>query len=251
MAEKVVIRKLDDNLWTFNEANSRDAYLITGTERAALIDALWDENDLFDRVRDLTSLPVDVLITHGHGDHAGKALKDFQAAGCALYLNDKDFFLLWDDLDRGWFSLLEDGMVFDLGGCCLETIALAGHTPGGMVFLERTRQFLFTGDGTGAGVFWMQLPGGLPLRELRKNLGGLWETVKDMESLKLHPGHRHQAPVQLGRDFLADTILLTDKIISGELIGRDMEQDFHGCLIRCKTAAYKLITDYRYRQENI
>jgi glyoxylase-like metal-dependent hydrolase (beta-lactamase superfamily II) len=251
MAEKVGVKKLDDNLWTFNEANSRDAYLILGTERAALIDALWDKNDLFDCVRNLTSLPVDVLLTHGHRDHAGEALKDFRAAGCALYLNGKDFFLLWDDCGQGWFKRLEDGMVFDLGGCRLEAIALAGHTPGGMVFLERTRQLVFTGDGTGAGVFWMQLPGGLPLRELRKNLGRLWETVKDMESLKLHPGHRHQAPVQLGRDFLADTILVTDKIISGELAGRYVEQEFHGTLIRCKTVAYKLITDYRYRQENI
>jgi hypothetical protein len=97
----------------------------------------------------------------------------------------------------------------------------------------------------------MQLPGCLPLRELQKNFAGLWETVRDMDRLKIHPGHRHQAPIQLGLEFLADTILATDKIISGEWPGEDRDQDFHGTKIHCKSVAYKLITDYRYRPDNI
>jgi glyoxylase-like metal-dependent hydrolase (beta-lactamase superfamily II) len=143
-------------------------------------------------------------------------------------------------------------MVFDLGGTCLETIMLEGHTPGSCVFLDSCKQLLFTGDSIGAGVFWMQLPGSLPLRELSKNLLNLWGKVKDMNELMIHPGHRNQAPVQLYLGFLADTILVTNKIISGEWTGRDAEMTVSsGHHIKCKSASYNLIRDYCYRPDNI
>ena len=44
--------------------------LLTGSERALLIDTGYGLEDVAAYVRTLTSLPVDVLLTHGHHDHA-------------------------------------------------------------------------------------------------------------------------------------------------------------------------------------
>jgi glyoxylase-like metal-dependent hydrolase (beta-lactamase superfamily II) len=253
---ELTIKKLSDNIWDFNEGFNGnpgvDAYLITGSKRAAVIDTLAGGNlPMYEKVRELTSLPIDVLVTHGHGDHAGAAAHAFHKAGCDLYMNSRDHGILGFDLKPEMFKPLEEGMVFDLGGFRLETIQLFGHTAGQVVFLDREKHLLFTGDGTGAGVFWMQLPNSLPMREFHKNLLRLWDNVKDMKDLKLHPGHRNQAPVQLGLEFLADTIYVTEKIISREMVGDDRELDFAGQHINYKRVSYKLITDYCYRPENI
>lgn len=98
----------------------------------------------------------------------------------------------------------------------------------------------------------MQVPGALPLKELKKNLVSLWDQVKDMHKLMIHPGHRNQSPIQLHLSFLADTILVTGKIIDGELIGKDTQTTLSGTyVIPCKSASYNLITDYCYKPENL
>ena len=44
--------------------------LVTGSERALLVDTGYGLEDAAAYVRTVTSLPVDVLLTHGHHDHA-------------------------------------------------------------------------------------------------------------------------------------------------------------------------------------
>jgi len=233
-----------------------NAYLVTGTRKAVLIDSLMYDRSLYDTVKKLTSLPVEVILTHGHLDHAGAGLFEFHEAGVMIYISEKDFIFFRDKSPHGlkkeYFTPLLDTQIFDLGETHLETIMLKGHTPGSCVFLEREKQLLFTGDSIGAGVFWMQVPFSLPLREFKKNLLALWDQVKDMHKLMIHPGHRNQSPIQLYLSFLADTILTTDKIIDGEWIGRDVETALSETqIIRCKSTSYNLITDYCYNPENM
>ncbi|MDR2103917.1 MAG: hypothetical protein LBP42_07440, partial [Treponema sp.] len=85
----------------------------------------------------------------------------------------------------------------------------------------------------------------------RKHLGRLWEIVKDMKDLKIHTGHRHQAPIQHDLEFLADTILVTDRIISGELVGEEKIMERRDMRIKYRTVSYKHIKDYCYNPENI
>ena len=49
------------------------AYLVEGSERALLIDGLVGVGSLKAFVRELTSLPVKIALTHGHIDHNGAA----------------------------------------------------------------------------------------------------------------------------------------------------------------------------------
>lgn len=37
---------------------------------------------------------LEMLITHGHEDHAGKGMEEFLEAGCVVYLSEKDWLML-------------------------------------------------------------------------------------------------------------------------------------------------------------
>ena len=68
------IVSLDGQTWRieeFDASNSVYLYLLAGTEKALLIDTGFGEIDLPAAVRSLTSLPVEVVNTHGHFDHIG------------------------------------------------------------------------------------------------------------------------------------------------------------------------------------
>ena len=87
-----------ENIWQFTEGDKPyfdvNAYLIIGTKSALLVDALQSEIGILDEIRKLTDKPIDVFITHGHGDHAGPALKEFHDAGIPVYMSHRDYDLL-------------------------------------------------------------------------------------------------------------------------------------------------------------
>jgi len=251
----ITTTSLGGGLWTFNEpVNGRpqtDAYLITGNKRALVIDALTEDTELFSKVREITDLPLQVIVTHGHPDHAGAVLKDFHEAGCEIFMHEADFDMLKPGVSASWFTPLTSGMKFDLGGRVIEAVPLAGHTVGSMVLLDRAGQLAFTGDAVGAGVFWMQIPGALPLREFLVNLKEFCGEVAGFDDLTIHTGHRHQLAVQHKRDFLDEVVLMTEKIISGEWAGEDREMSFGGDNIKYKSLSHVLMSDYCYNPNNI
>ncbi|MCL1909472.1 MAG: MBL fold metallo-hydrolase, partial [Kiritimatiellaeota bacterium] len=78
------ISEVSDNGFTV------DAYLVTGEKRALLVDTLAGATGLYKLVRELTPLPLDVVVTHGHGDHAGASLIEFDDAGCDIFMDARD-----------------------------------------------------------------------------------------------------------------------------------------------------------------
>ena len=250
----ITTKSLGNGLWIFNEpTNGRpqtDAYLIVGNERALVIDALTEDRNLFAEVKRLTDLPLTVVVTHGHPDHAGSSLKDFHEAGCDIFMHESDLSMLKPGVEAAWFKSLYVGQKFELGGRCIESFPLAGHTVGSMVLLDRENQLVFTGDATGAGVFWMQIPGALPLSTFLVNLESFCKEVVDWDNLTLHTGHAHQAPKH-NREFLDEVLLMTKQIVKGELIGEDKVMEFGSHRIEYKTAKHKLMSDYCYDPDNI
>ncbi|MCR4950128.1 MAG: MBL fold metallo-hydrolase [Solobacterium sp.] len=252
------VGKIGPDLFQFNEQNEYgpyvDAYMILGTKRAVIVDALQDAEDLYQRVRQITDLPFDLLLTHGHGDHTGKSVEYFLHKGARVWIMPQDlpmFRFYRPDADPNALFLLEDGMFFDLGGVGLEVILTAGHTPGSVVFLDRKNQRLFSGDAIGSGHFWMQIPYCLPLSEFRENLFRLYQTVRDMDHLTVYPGHRYQSPVQLNLQYVQDTLELTDMILHGEDNGEEKEMDVMGQHIRYKEAQYGMMLGYCYDPANL
>lgn len=162
------VRQITDHITEFLGRFHERMYLVRGTERAALIDTGCGFGSLKAEVDKVNELPLIVLLTHGHQDHAMGAV-EFDT----VYLNpeerevyerhtDRDY-RLWglrisrdaalvtpEDLlepapfDR--FLPVKEGDVFDLGGTTLEAFACPGHTRGNLVFLDREHRILFSGD---------------------------------------------------------------------------------------------------------
>jgi len=155
-----LVNKLSPNLYVFVERQEplfeswgRTFYvnsmqLVIGDRRAALIDTGNAYGDLIPLIRDYTSLPIDLLITHSSNDHWRGA---YQFEGkYNIYMNDADYKNIQYSMNQSRLTFypksLNDGDVFDLGGVRLEAVHVPGHTHGSMVFLDKAHNYLYTGD---------------------------------------------------------------------------------------------------------
>jgi glyoxylase-like metal-dependent hydrolase (beta-lactamase superfamily II) len=137
-------------------------YLVTGRERAVLIDSGFGVGDLRAFVGSLTGKPLTVLLTHGHVDHAFGAgwFEDVR-----MHPADREVLEthrvpsaevvetaiaegrpIADPPAPETFGALRAGEAFDLGGLTVHTFAAAGHTPGSVAFLIDEERMLLTGD---------------------------------------------------------------------------------------------------------
>jgi glyoxylase-like metal-dependent hydrolase (beta-lactamase superfamily II) len=221
----LAIEKLDDNLYCFEETGSDavDAYLVIGTQRAVIVDTLMTLTGLYAKTRTLSSLPLDVVIAHGHPDHCGKGTGEFKDAGCTVYLDSRDEKVIsamgFAAYPRGFFTDLRTLRRLDLGDTVLEVISLPGHTPGSAMLLDRERQRLYSSDSLGSGSIWMQLDHSRPLHEYAVNLRDLYADLKPLTKLRIYPGHRYQSPQPLGLEYLADLLEAVELILAGKAQG--------------------------------
>ena len=189
------------NTWAIDDNGMDVMYLITGTERALLIDTGMGFCDLAAEMHKLTDLPLMVVNTHGHIDHIsgnGQFAQVYIAAADREFITDPQtdedrvmiqqvFFSgenprtppaefdpdAWGTKVAGEICTIRPGDIFDIGGRTLEALPIPGHTPGCMAFLDRQERLLFSGDAILAGV-WMQLGESLPLHEYKQSLEPVW-----------------------------------------------------------------------------
>ena len=146
-------------VWCINDFFSSCCYLVEGREKALLIDTGMGEGDLPALAASLTTLPVEVAVTHPHLDHM-HWIDRFPK----LYLHQEDIALLREDRSRFPAAFqdknaplpellpIREGSRIDLGGgVVIETLELPGHTPHSVVFADEAHQCLFTGDAIGSG----------------------------------------------------------------------------------------------------
>ena len=178
-------------------------YLVIGNEKALMIDTGMGIGSIRKTVDSITGLPIILVNTHCHPDHAG-GNAEFPPAlinPAELDVFEKMVTLEFRQQDvsrmpggEEWVPLLqptgpkpvfaEDGQVIDLGGRQLKLIFTPGHTHGSLCVYEEATGTLFTGDNLQAGatalrewnsttveVFYQSL---LKLRELsiKRILGG-------------------------------------------------------------------------------
>jgi glyoxylase-like metal-dependent hydrolase (beta-lactamase superfamily II) len=147
------------------------SFLVIGTERAVLIDTGCGVGDIRSVVDDHTSLPVTVINSHAHWDHIGGnhffsdiAIHEAEAADLESGISRERMRKnlapdqLSGPLPEGVdpdnapippskaTTILKGGEKFELGGVALEVIHAPGHSPGGIVLLDRTRGILFSTD---------------------------------------------------------------------------------------------------------
>ena len=228
-------------------ATNVDIYVVEGKDRALVIDAGGSGSDLPAYVQTLTDKPLDLLITHGHGDHTAAA-----AQFDSVYMSSKDFDLIrpyvpFSDFASSGIKDLKGGDIFDLGGVSLEVLALPGHTPGSVIVLDRERQLLFGGDAMGSGSLWMQLPESGSVEAYIDEIRAVEESVAGLDGLKLLLGHSCMMGRYADAGYITDTRIAAEKILSGEIGEPSDKTDFPGAY----TASYGQMTEFRYRPEKV
>ena len=168
--------------------------LLAGTERALLVDAGYGLHDPKPRLRALTDRPMDVLLTHGHHDHALGAMHFGRAwlfpedgPVYATYTRDPWRSRVADNaerngvaFDRGTFlsAAMPEAETppeqVDLGGITARILCCPGHTPGSAVVWVSERELLLTGDDWNP-VTWLFFREALPVRRYRENVRRLAE----------------------------------------------------------------------------
>lgn len=190
---------IGENIYHIYEPGGVYTTLIIGQERALLIDTGYGYGNLRETVEKLTALPLTVVNTHGHFDHAGgnyefgsvyinkeelpvyfwylTEVKPVTTQTLLKQSREKNTGVIPENLDIGWylkqnnrhFEMLRDHQVFKLGGREVETIFLPGHTKGSVLFFDSLTGLLMAGDDISPNL-WIQFEYSAPLYDYAAEL---------------------------------------------------------------------------------
>lgn len=139
MAEYEVVQIREDT-WRIEDRGVR-FFLLTGTEKALMVDSGMTLSNALEIAKTLTDLPIELLNTHADGDHlAGNGSFEW------FYMHPAESANYYRDGRTGSFRPVYHGDVLDLGDRPLEIVALPGHTPGSITLLDRKYRALVGGD---------------------------------------------------------------------------------------------------------
>ncbi len=175
-----MIIEIAKDTYFINEFGMDAQYLVVGEKRALIIDAgtgFYDQKAMIER---LTKLPYDVVLTHGHPDHAGGIGQfdtvyvhpaDVEAAKRLTYEGEVRYGEMMWNTNIGYrnvwgytpadarkftklpeFKPIAEGRVFDLGGRKLTVYELPGHTLGSCVLIDDKSRIVFSGDAANGNV---------------------------------------------------------------------------------------------------
>ena len=209
-------------------------YLVTGSEKAALLDTGSGIGHMKPLIDSLTDKPLIILLTHGHVDHANGAPEfdcpiymdpaddpiyemhksietrkeglDMAPADIRKRLEESDYIPVREKP----FLTLKHGDVFDLGGLTVETYACAGHTPGSVVFLIQEERTVLLGDACNSFTF-MFFDYCLPIETYRRNLLALKEQLEGKYDRVLLSHGDGNGPVEI----IDGVLSVCDDILNG------------------------------------
>ena len=204
-------------LYYLNEDGADIIWLVIGENQALLIDTGFGRLDLKAKAAEITSLPLTLVNTHMHPDHAA-GNNQFNTA----YVGEKDLFLIaemqsWNaDFGTAEKTIpVHEGFCFDLGGATLEVVEIRGHTPGAIGLLWRERKILLCGDAVNNQV-WMHLPHSTSLTVFQESMQHLID--RQTEFTDLYSSHG-----KTGGHFTIETIRAlhahAGAVIAGEKTG--------------------------------
>ena len=131
---------INENSWRIEDRGVR-CFLLTGSEKALLIDSGRELHTARDIAESLTDLPVMLLNTHADGDHTGSN-EQFES----FYMHPDEEAHFRRGGRGGTIIPVREGDILDLGGRELRIIDLPGHTPGSIAVLDVGNRVLISGD---------------------------------------------------------------------------------------------------------
>ncbi len=146
MAETI---RINEDTWRF-EDNGVRFFLLTGKDRAALIDTGMNAPDARRMAEELTDLPIILINTHADRDHISG-----NGAFEELYMSPKEEDNYRNNGGKGTIIPVKDGDVIDLGDRPLRIIDNPGHTPGSIAVLDERYGVLIAGDSVQDGNIFM------------------------------------------------------------------------------------------------
>ena len=193
--KKLFIKEVLPGIFLMDEAHEATGYLVTGRDRACVIDTMNGYCDLYQAVRERTDKPLTVVNTHGHPDHIfgnmyfeEAYLHPADRELARMFTEDPEYIKMVEERGKTFppFRDILPGDTIDLGGRTLEVFGLPGHTPGGIMLLLREDRVLFTGDSVNHHL-WMQLDGCLTMKQFLRELDQVM-FLQDRADVILH-GH--------------------------------------------------------------
>ena len=134
------MKEIYENTWAELDKGVR-FFLLTGTERALVIDTGMNGVDIRGAVSAHTGLPLTLLNTHADRDHIGSN------AEFERFCMHPDEEPVYRRSGLGGVIVpVRDGDELDLGGRRLRILHLPGHTPGSIAVLDVKNRVLISGD---------------------------------------------------------------------------------------------------------
>lgn len=226
------IIKINNDTWQCNDGGVR-FFLLSGSERALLIDSGMTVHNAKEIAEELVSVPVELLNTHADPDHIGSN-GEFDE----FYMSAAEAANYYKPQGRGGRMIpVSDGDVLDLGGRELEIVHIPGHTPGSIAVLDRRDRALYSGDPVqkNGGIFMFG-----PMRELHAYILSL-EKLEAMSNRfdLIYPSH---AECPITPDVIPALKEGALRVLSGEIGGEVAEM--HGRKIRrCDVGVSVLLCD--------
>ena len=132
--------QVNEDTWRIEDGGVR-FFLLSGAEKAMLIDTGMTIHHAREIASALTGLPLMLLNTHADRDHIG-CNEEFEA----FLMHPAEEENYRRSGKGGRLIPVQDGEELDLGGRKLRIIHLPGHTPGSIAVLDVSRRVLISGD---------------------------------------------------------------------------------------------------------
>lgn len=254
-------KQVADKSWVFHDKTHVASYLVEGKEKALLIDTGWGIGNLAELVQIYTSLPLNVVFTHGHPDHICGA---FQFSNLHISNEDKEFLNAFYNtntrkhiienhkpypagfskekwinakIDFDNISSVQEGDIFNLGERKLNVIEVPGHTSGSICLLDEENKILFSGDSIQTAPVLMHLGESLPLSTYLDSLIHIHSFNENFDIIL--PSH---GKTPINKTILDELINGASDILDGKITG-ELEQTFFGEGLICKFNNTSIIYD--------